>query len=103
MGVSLLRKMRTPADLKRLDITELPALATEIREFLVECLVIKQRRVKNQRLAAAGYTWTSAALTASPEARAHHDPRLASSTGRRRPRRSVVRAESTADDPSTRD
>jgi 1-deoxy-D-xylulose-5-phosphate synthase len=28
--------MRTPADLKRLDTAELPALATEIRKFLVE-------------------------------------------------------------------
>jgi hypothetical protein len=35
--------------------------------------VIKQRKVKNQRLAAADCTWTFAALTASPEARAHYD------------------------------
>ena len=33
------------------------------------------RRVKNQRLAAAGYIWAFAALTASPGARAHYDRR----------------------------
>ena len=35
------------------------------------------RRVKNQRLAAAGYLWAFAALTASPGARAHYDRRRA--------------------------
>jgi transposase len=44
-------------------------------------LIIKQRKVKNQRLAAAGYTWTFAALTASPEARAHDDRRRAHGDG----------------------
>ena len=35
------------------------------------------RKVKNNRLASAGYTWAFAALTASPGARAHYDaPRL---------------------------
>ncbi|AII10881.1 transposase (plasmid) [Rhodococcus opacus] len=38
-------------------------------------LVVMQRKVKNQRLAAAGYIWTFAALTASPHARAHYDRR----------------------------
>lgn len=33
------------------------------------------RRVKNQRLAAAGYSWAFSALTASPGARAHYDRR----------------------------
>ena len=33
------------------------------------------RRVKNQRLAAAGYVWAFAALTASSGARAHYDRR----------------------------
>ena len=33
------------------------------------------RRVKNQRLAAVGYVWAFAALTASPGARAHYDRR----------------------------
>jgi transposase len=33
------------------------------------------RRVKNQRLAAAGYLWAFAALTASPGARGHYDKR----------------------------
>ena len=33
------------------------------------------RRVKNQRLASAGYLWAFAALTASPGARAHYDRR----------------------------
>ena len=44
-------------------------------------LVIRQRKVKNQRLAAAGYTWTFAALTASPEARAHYDRHRARGDG----------------------
>src|SRR5512135_1969987 len=33
------------------------------------------RKVKNSRLAAAGYTWAFSALTASPGARAHYDRR----------------------------
>jgi transposase len=33
------------------------------------------RRVKNNRLAAVGYTWAFSALTASPGARAHYDRR----------------------------
>ncbi len=33
------------------------------------------RRIKNNRLAAAGYTWAFSALTASPGARAHYDRR----------------------------
>jgi transposase len=33
------------------------------------------RKVKNQRLAAAGYVWAFACLTASPPARAHYDRR----------------------------
>jgi transposase len=33
------------------------------------------RKVKNQRLAAAGYVWAFASLTASPPARAHYDRR----------------------------
>jgi transposase len=36
---------------------------------------ITHRRIKNNRLAAAGYTWAFAALTASPGARAHYDRR----------------------------
>jgi transposase len=36
---------------------------------------VTQRRVKNNRLAAAGYIWAFAALTASPGARAHYDRR----------------------------
>src|SRR5215469_7487523 len=35
------------------------------------------RRVKNQRLASAGYNWAFSALTASPGARAHYDRRRA--------------------------
>ena len=38
---------------------------------------VLHRRVKNQRLAAAGYVWAFAALTASPGARAHYDRRKA--------------------------
>ena len=40
-------------------------------------IVVMQRRVKNQRLAAVGYVWAFAALTASPHARAHYDRRRA--------------------------
>ncbi len=36
---------------------------------------VTHRRVKNNRLAAADYTWAFAALTASPGARAHYDRR----------------------------
>jgi hypothetical protein len=36
---------------------------------------VLHRRVKNQRLAATGYIWAFAALTASPGARAHYDRR----------------------------
>jgi transposase len=36
---------------------------------------VLHRRVKNQRLAAAGYTWAFSALTASPGARTHYDRR----------------------------
>jgi transposase len=36
-----------------------------------------RRKVKNNRLAAAGYTWAFSALTASPGARAHYDRRKA--------------------------
>jgi transposase len=36
---------------------------------------VTHRRIKNNRLATAGYTWAFAALTASPGARAHYDRR----------------------------
>jgi transposase len=36
---------------------------------------VLHRRVKNNRLSAAGYTWAFSALTASPGARAHYDRR----------------------------
>ncbi|MEU9744760.1 IS110 family transposase [Streptomyces niveus] len=36
---------------------------------------VKARRIKNQRLAAAGYVWSFASLTASAGARAHYDRR----------------------------
>jgi transposase len=38
---------------------------------------VLHRRVKNQRLAATGYIWAFAALTASPGARGHYDRRKA--------------------------
>ena len=38
-------------------------------------MAVLHRRVKNRRLAAAGYTRAFAALTASPGARAHYDRR----------------------------
>ncbi|MEU2496534.1 IS110 family transposase [Streptomyces sp. NPDC007883] len=40
-------------------------------------LAVMARRVKNQRLASAGYVWAFASLTASPGARAHYDRRRA--------------------------
>lgn len=36
---------------------------------------VAHRRVKNRRLAAVGYAWAFAALTASPGARGHYDRR----------------------------
>ena len=36
---------------------------------------VTRRHVKNNRLAAVGYTWSFSALTASPGARAHYDHR----------------------------
>jgi transposase len=36
---------------------------------------VRARRIKNQRLAAVGYVWAFAALTASPGARTHYDRR----------------------------
>jgi transposase len=36
---------------------------------------LTHRRIKNNRLASAGYTWAFSALTASPGARAHYDRR----------------------------
>jgi transposase len=36
---------------------------------------VTHRKVKNNRLAAAGYTWAFSALTASPGARGHYDKR----------------------------
>jgi transposase len=38
-------------------------------------LIVMHRRVKNQRLAAVGYSWAFSALSASPGARAHYDRR----------------------------
>lgn len=38
-------------------------------------LTVIHRRVKNQRLAAVGYVWAFAALTASPGARTHYNRR----------------------------
>ena len=40
-------------------------------------LVVMHRRVKNQRLAAVGYSWAFSAITASPGARAHYNRRRA--------------------------
>jgi transposase len=36
---------------------------------------VTHRKIKNNRLAAAGYSWAFSALTASPGARAHYDRR----------------------------
>jgi len=40
-------------------------------------IVITRRRIKNDRLASAGWTWAFASLTHSPGARAHYDRRRA--------------------------
>lgn len=40
-------------------------------------MTVLHRRVKNQRLTAAGYIWAFTALTASAGARAHYDRRRA--------------------------
>jgi hypothetical protein len=40
-----------------------------------QSLTVTHRRVKNQRLATAGYLWAFAALTASPGVRTHYDKR----------------------------
>jgi len=42
---------------------------------------VSHRRVKNQRLAAAGYLWAFSALTASPGAHAHYERRRAAGDG----------------------
>jgi hypothetical protein len=42
---------------------------------------VTTRRIKNQRLAAAGYVWAFSALTASPGARAHNNRRRARGDG----------------------
>jgi transposase len=43
--------------------------------------LVMHRRVKNHRLAAAGYNWAFAALSHSPGARAHYDRRRARGDG----------------------
>ncbi len=43
--------------------------------------VVTRRRVKNDRLAAVGFTWAFAALTPSPGARAHYDRRREAGDG----------------------
>ncbi len=48
---------------------------------LRKSVVVMQRRIKNQRLAAAGYVWAFAVLTASPQARSHYDRRRAAGDG----------------------
>lgn len=43
--------------------------------------LVTHRRVKNARLSAVGFTWSFAALTGSPGARAHYDRRRAAGDG----------------------
>ena len=43
--------------------------------------LVNHRRIKNQRLAAAGYVWAFAAITASPGARTHYDRRRRAGDG----------------------
>jgi transposase len=40
-------------------------------------LIVRHRRVKNQRLASAGHHWAFSCLLADPQARAHYDRRRA--------------------------
>lgn len=42
---------------------------------------VLHRRVKSQRLAAAGYNWAFSAISAAPGARTHYDRRKADGTG----------------------
>ncbi|MFD6650638.1 IS110 family transposase [Micromonospora chalcea] len=44
-------------------------------------LVVSQRRIKNDRLAAVGFTWGLSALNQSPGARAHYDRRRTAGDG----------------------
>jgi len=51
------------------------AVAAPITRASGKTTSVTHRRVKNNRLNAAGYTWAFSALTASPGARAHYDRR----------------------------
>src|SRR3981081_365333 len=50
---------------------------------------VTRRKVKNNRLNAAGYTWAFSALTASPGARAHYDRRKDAGDRHAAPRRTL--------------
>jgi transposase len=53
------------------------ARAAPITRASGKTATVLHRRVKNQRLAAAGYSWAFSAISASPGARAHYDRRKA--------------------------
>ena len=57
---------------------------------------VTHRRIKNQRLAATGYIWAFATLTASPGARAHYDPAEAPETSTSPPNATCSTASSPA-------
>jgi transposase len=54
-----------------------------------KCISVKARRIKNQRLAAAGYVWAFASLTASTGARAQYDCRRTNGETHRSPAQSL--------------
>jgi hypothetical protein len=57
------------------DAKGLKAYAAPVTRASGKTRSVTHRKVKNNRLAAAGYTWAFSALTASPGARAHYDRR----------------------------
>jgi hypothetical protein len=71
------RDRRWPAPVRRRQGVEGLRRAAPVTRARGKTLAILHRRVKNQRLAAAGYIWAFAALTASPGAGAHYDRRKA--------------------------
>jgi hypothetical protein len=71
------RDRRRPIPLRRRARTQGLRRRRPITRASGKTLAVLHRRVKNQRLAAVGYTWAFAALTASPGARAHYDRRKA--------------------------
>jgi hypothetical protein len=64
------RDRRRPIPLQRRQSAEAYAASASVTRASGKSLAVMHRRVKSQRLAATGYLWAFAALTASPGARA---------------------------------